>query len=553
MPLTRAKLGLTNMINDNKNNIILSVKNLSVKFNMPSGKINAVKSIDFDVECGKTLAIVGSSGSGKSVAALSILQLLPYPIAEHNSKSSIKFNDDEIINAPKNILRHIRGNRIAMIFQEPMSSLNPLHTIEKQISETLIIHQNIKGDKARARVVELLQMVGIRDIENRLSAYPHELSGGQRQRVMIAMALANDPDILIADEPTTALDVTIQAEILRLLKDLQKKLGMAIIFITHDLNILHQIADKICVMKDGSIVEYGSLNDIFYTPKNDYTRSLITAQPRGQKIPVAKDSPLIVETNDLKVWFPIKKGVFRMVKSHVKAVDGVDLKIRQGETLGVVGSSGSGKTTLGLAILRLISSNGYIKFCGQPINALSEQHIRPMRCDMQIVFQDPFGSLSPRMSIGDIIAEGLKIHVKGKTDAQYKEMVLSSLKEVKLDGDIINRYPHEFSGGQRQRIAIARALILKPKLIILDEPTSALDMMIQADIIDLLRDLQVKYKLAYMFISHDLKTVRAMADNICVMRDGKIIETGNVNDIFDNPREEYTKNLMAAAIGLEKK
>ncbi len=550
MPLIRAKLGLTNMNSGNKN-IILSVKNLSVKFNMPSSIVSAVKSINFKVERGKTLAIVGSSGSGKSVAALSILQLLPYPIAEHDSGSSIKFNGEEIINASKNTLRHIRGNRIAMIFQEPMSSLNPLHTIEKQISETLIIHQGLKGDKARARVIELLEMVGIGDIKNRLNAYPHELSGGQRQRVMIAMALANDPDILIADEPTTALDVTIQAEILKLLKDLQNKFGMAIIFITHDLGILHQIADKICVMQNGHIVEYGSLNDIFYTPKHDYTRKLITAEPRGQKIPVAKNAPLIIEANNLKIWFPIKKGIFRIVKDHVKAVDGVNFKIRQGETLGIVGSSGSGKTTLGLAILRLIPSTGYIKFCGQPINNLNEQYIRPMRCHMQIVFQDPFGSLSPRMSIGAIIAEGLKIHVKGKTPAQYQEMTLAALAEVKLEGDIINRYPHEFSGGQRQRIAIARALILKPKLIILDEPTSALDMMTQADIIDLLRDLQAKYKLAYMFISHDLKTVRAMADNVCVMCNGKIIETGNVNDIFDNPRQKYTKKLMAAAIGIK--
>ena len=530
---------------------ILQVKNLSVNFNMPLGPVHALKDVCFDLVKGKTLALVGESGSGKSVTALSLLQLLPYPIAEHGAGSSIIFEEHELVSAPKRTLRNVRGNRIAMIFQEPMTSLNPLHTIEKQVREALIIHKGMSIDKARVRVLELLDLVGIRNAEQRLSAFPHELSGGQRQRVMIAMALANEPDILIADEPTTALDVTIQAQILKLLKELQQKFGMAILFITHDLGIVRKMADEVCVMQQGEIVERGLVNDVFYTPQHPYTRRLIAAQPSGQKTPPQDNAPIIVEGNDVKVWFPIKKGILRRTVDHVKAVDGISLKLHEGETLGIVGESGSGKTTLGLALLRLLSSKGDIQFCGRSITGLGEIHMRPLRREMQIVFQDPFGSLSPRMSISDIIGEGLKVHEPEKSVAAREAQVIDALSEVKLDADVRYRYPHEFSGGQRQRIAIARALVLKPKFITLDEPTSALDMSVQADIVDLLRELQTKHKLAYLFISHDLKVVRAMADNVIVMQHGKVVEEGSAENIFDAPKTEYTKALMAAAFRME--
>ncbi len=528
---------------------LLKVENLAVDFSTPGGNINAVRNISFEVGKGETLALVGESGSGKSVSALSILQLLPYPVARHPN-GSITFEGQEMIGAPDADLRAIRGNDIAMIFQEPMTSLNPLHSIEKQINEVLFVHKGLSRRNARARTLELLKLVGLSDAEKRLNAYPHELSGGQRQRVMIAMALANEPKLLIADEPTTALDVTIQAQILELLDDLKEKFGMSMLFITHDLGIVRKMADRVCVMNQGEIVEHGPTAQIFETPSHDYTRHLLDAEPSGAALSPDHGAPKIMQADNLKVHFPIKAGIMRRTVDHVKAVDGITVEIREGQTVGVVGESGSGKTTLGLAMLRLISSEGPIEFEGQNIENLRTRDLRALRREMQVVFQDPYGSLSPRMSIAQIIEEGLKVHGIGANAAARDEMIVTVMEEVGLDPATRHRYPHEFSGGQRQRVAIARALVLRPKFIVLDEPTSALDRSVQAQIIDLLRGLQEKYKLAYLFISHDLKVVRAISNHVIVMRDGRVVEQGPADEIFDRPRENYTKALMAAAFDL---
>jgi len=529
---------------------LLSIDDLSVNFDTPSGVVEAVRHISFDIGKGETVALVGESGSGKSATALSVLQLLPYPVARHPS-GSVRLQGDEVMGTDETALRDIRGNRISMIFQEPMSSLNPLHTVHKQIAETLILHKGMSEIEARARVLELLKLVGLVNAEQRLTAYPHELSGGQRQRVMIAMALANEPDLLIADEPTTALDVTIQAQILKLLKDLQAEFGMAMLFITHDLGIVRKIADRVCVMCEGEIVETGETASLFANPQHEYTQRLLAAEPKRNKRVLEDAAPLIIEGEDVKVWFPIKKGLLRRTVDHVRAVDGISVTVRAGQTVGVVGESGSGKTTLGMALLRLEKSTGGIRFEGQDIQGLSVSDLQPLRRQMQVVFQDPFGSLSPRMSIGEIIAEGLKIHDPDSDAAGRNVKVVQALQDVDLEPKSRFRYPHEFSGGQRQRIAIARAIVLRPRFIVLDEPTSALDMSIQAQIIRLLSDLQRKYGLAYLFISHDLKVVRALSDHVIVMKDGKVIEQGATEAIFDKPVEPYTKALMAAAFDME--
>ncbi|MDW9432001.1 dipeptide ABC transporter ATP-binding protein [Sinorhizobium meliloti] len=529
---------------------LLSVRDLSVAFHQGGETSLAVDRISFDIKRGETVALVGESGSGKSVSANSILKLLPYPSASHPS-GEILFNGKDLLKASDDELRHVRGNDVTMIFQEPMTSLNPLHTIEQQIGEILEIHQDLKGAAARARTLELLEQVGIREAEKRLGAYPHQLSGGQRQRVMIAMALANRPELLIADEPTTALDVTVQAQILELLKSLKDEHGMSMLFITHDLGIVRKIADRVCVMTKGKIVETGPTAEIFANPQHAYTRHLLASEPRGEPPPSDASRPIVIEAKDMKVWFPIKAGFLRRVVDHVKAVDGIDLTLRAGQTLGVVGESGSGKTTLGLALTRLISSKGRIAFVGEDIDAYSFREMRPLRNRMQVVFQDPYGSLSPRMSIADIIGEGLKIHEKALTDGERDQRVAAALEEVGLDPATRWRYPHEFSGGQRQRIAIARAMVLKPQFVMLDEPTSALDMSVQAQVVDLLRDLQRKHNLAYLFISHDLRVVRALANEVIVMRLGKVVEQGPAERIFEAPTEDYTKALMAAAFNLE--
>ncbi|WP_119169371.1 ABC transporter ATP-binding protein [Algihabitans albus] len=530
---------------------LLQVTNLSATFSLPGKMVTAVDRVSFTLDKGETLALVGESGSGKSVTALSLLQLLPYPLASHADGSSVKYRGEELMGAGDRRLRQIRGNEISMVFQEPMTSLNPLHSVLKQVSEVLILHKGMTREQARGRTLELLHLVGIREPERRLTAYPHELSGGQRQRVMIAMALANDPDILIADEPTTALDVTIQAQILKLLKDLQQKLGMAVLLITHDLGIVRKVADEVCVMTGGRIVEQGPVAEIFQAPQHAYTRKLLAAEPKGNPLRAAADAPVVMQGSDVKVHFPIKKGVLRRAVDHVRAVDGIDVTVREGHTLGVVGESGSGKTTLGLALLRLISSKGRIAFEGRAIEDLRSKAMRPLRREMQVVFQDPYGSLSPRLSIGEIVGEGLRIHEPGEAPEVREGRIVEALDEVGLDPSARHRYPHEFSGGQRQRIAIARAMVLKPRFVVLDEPTSALDMSVQAQIVDLLRDLQAKHKLAYLFISHDLKVVRALADEVLVVRDGKIVEQGTAAQIFDAPREAYTQALMKAAFELE--
>ena len=521
---------------------LLSVSDLSVSF----GPSVAVSHISFDLDKGESLALVGESGSGKSVTALSILQLLPYPLASHPS-GSIRLSGQELLGADEQTLRSVRGNRIAMIFQEPMTSLNPLHSVFKQVSEVLWLHKNLKGDAVKDRVLELLDLVGIPNPAQRLNALPHELSGGQRQRVMIAMALACEPDILIADEPTTALDVTIQAQILVLLKDLQRRLGMSMLFITHDLGVVRKVADRVAVMSKGEIVETGTVADIFAAPKHPYTRQLLAAQPKGHPNPSAADAPVLVEVQDLKVLFPIKGGIFQRTKSVVRAVDGVSLSVKAGQTLGVVGESGSGKTTLGLALLRLIGSEGRIRFDGRDIQGLGSGAMRPLRRHMQVVFQDPYGSLSPRLSVGQIIGEGLEVHNLAPDPAKKRRIIVQALTEMGLPEECIDRYPHEFSGGQRQRIAIARALVLKPRFMVLDEPTSALDVSVQAQIVDLLRDIQTRYQIAYLFISHDLRVIRALADDLVVMKDGKVVEAGPATELFTRPRTDYTKALMAAA------
>jgi microcin C transport system ATP-binding protein len=529
---------------------LLTVRELDAVFDVPGGRVEAVRKASFEIAKGETLALVGESGSGKSVTALSILQLLPYPMASHPS-GSILFKGKELLGAGERTLRDVRGNQISMIFQEPMTSLNPLHTIDKQISEVLFLHKGLSAIAARARVLELLRLVGVANAEQRLTAYPHELSGGQRQRVMIAMALANEPDLLIADEPTTALDVTIQAQILELLKDLQKRFGMAVLFITHDLGVVRKVSERLCVMQNGEIVESGPTSRIFEAPQHPYTKRLIEAEPKGQKTPPAPDAPVVLRAADVKVWFPIKKGILRRTAGYVRAVDGISLTVREGQTVGVVGESGSGKTTLGMALIRLQSSTGEIVFEGHDLQGLSSRTLRPLRREMQVVFQDPYGSLSPRMSIGQIIEEGLKVHGIGGDEEERDRLVVQALEEVELDPGTRHRYPHEFSGGQRQRIAIARAMVLKPRFVVLDEPTSALDRSVQAQIVDLLRELQRRHKLAYMFISHDLRVVRALSDYVLVMRDGVVVEQGPTERIFEEPREVYTKALMAAAFDLE--
>jgi len=529
---------------------LLEVKDLSVAFSQGQRTTLAVDKVSFSIAKGETLALVGESGSGKSVSALSILKLLPYPSASHPS-GSVRFKGQELLDADESDLRRVRGNDITMVFQEPMTSLNPLHTVERQIGEILEVHQNIKGDAARARIVDLLAKVGIRDPETRLLDYPHQLSGGQRQRVMIAMALANNPDLLIADEPTTALDVTVQAQILKLLKELQAEFGMALLLITHDLGIVRKMADNVVVMQHGKAVESGDAKEVFANPQHAYTKMLLTAEPKGAPPPSDPSAPTVLETKGLKVWFPIKRGFFRKTVGYIKAVDGVDAIVRGGQTLGVVGESGSGKTTLGLALLRLIRSEGPIVYMGQNIDGYNTAMMRPLRKDMQIVFQDPFGSLSPRLSIQQIVEEGLTVQGRNLGYEQRREIVARALTEVGLDPSTMDRYPHEFSGGQRQRIAIARALALEPKFIMLDEPTSALDMSVQAQIVDLLRELQQKHNLAYLFISHDLKVVRALANEVIVMRNGVTVESGPTAEVFSNPKTDYTKALIAAALNLK--
>jgi microcin C transport system ATP-binding protein len=529
---------------------LLSVRDLSVAFHQGGRESLAVNRVSFDIQRGEIVALVGESGSGKSVSAGSILKLLPYPAASHPS-GQILFDGRDLMSASEPELRSVRGNDITMIFQEPMTSLNPLHSIERQISEILALHQGLQGASARARVLELLHQVGIRDPEKRLTAFPHELSGGQRQRVMIAMALANRPKLLIADEPTTALDVTVQAQILELLGRLKSEHGMSMLFITHDLGIVRKFADRVCVMTKGKIVEAGLVEDIFERPQHAYTKKLLASEPRGEPPLLDETKPIVMQGEDIRVWFPIKAGFLRRTVDHVKAVDGVDLTLRAGQTLGVVGESGSGKTTLGLALSRLISSKGRISFIGKDIDAFSYSEMRPLRDRLQIVFQDPFGSLSPRMSVGEIIAEGLKVHEKQLTAEERDSRVAWALEEVGLDPTTRWRYPHEFSGGQRQRIAIARAMVLKPRFVMLDEPTSALDMTVQAQVVDLLRDLQAKHDLAYLFISHDLKVVKALANELIVMRGGKVVEKGPAAEVFAAPKADYTRALMAAAFNLE--
>jgi microcin C transport system ATP-binding protein len=531
---------------------LLDIRNLSVRFagRGRSTPVEAVKGVSFSLDRGETVALVGESGSGKSVTALSILQLLPYPLASHGSGSSIRFAGDELVGASPETLRRVRGGRIGIVFQEPMTSLNPLHTLERQIAETLIVHRHMSAPAARERTLELLRQVGLPEAETRLGAYPHQLSGGQRQRVMIAMAIANEPDLLIADEPTTALDVTIQAQVLALLRDLTRQLGMALLLITHDLTIVRKMAERVCVMTQGEIVEAGPAAAIFERPRHPYTRRLLTAEPKGHAPPADPTSPVVIEAEALRVWFPVRRGLLRRVKGHIKAVDGVSLRLRAGTTLGVVGESGSGKTTLGLAMLRLTAAQGAVRFAGADIMALAQRRLRPLRRQMQIVFQDPFSSLSPRLSVAQIVEEGLKVHRLSATAAGRRRLIETALVEVGLDPSTADRYPHEFSGGQRQRIAVARALVLEPQLLVLDEPTSALDMSVQTQIVELLRELQRRRGLAYLFISHDLRVVRALAHEILVMKDGQIVEAGPTERIMTAPNHPYTRTLMAAAFDL---
>ncbi len=529
---------------------LLDVRDLKVTFGQGAERVEAVRGVSFQLEKGRTLALVGESGSGKSVTALSLLQLLPYPRAHHPA-GSIRLDGEELLGAPERALRRVRGNQMAMVFQEPMTSLNPLHSIGKQVGEVLELHQGLSGRALRTRVVELLRLVGLAEAESRLGALPHELSGGQRQRVMIAMALANDPDILIADEPTTALDVTIQAQILTLLRDLQARLGMALLLITHDLGIVRKMADEVAVMQAGEIVEQGPAAGIFAAPRHPYTQRLLAAEPKGAPNRPAADAAEVMRCQEVKVWFPQRGGLLNRVRGHIKAVDGVSLTVRRGQTVGVVGESGSGKTTLGLALLRLVASEGPVVFLGRPLNGLSARQLRPLRRDMQMVFQDPYGSLSPRLSVGQIVGEGLDVHGLGGSGAERRALIAQVLEEVGLDPASQDRFPHEFSGGQRQRISIARALILKPSFMVLDEPTSALDVSVQAQVVDLLRDLQTRHDLAYLFISHDLKVVRALADHVVVMKDGHVMESGPAERLFAAPASDYTRALMAAAFQLE--
>ena len=533
------------------NESLIKAQNLSVDFAGADGVFHAVKNVSFEIKRGQTMALVGESGSGKSVTALSIMQLLPYPLASHPAGSSITFEGEELVGQNDRFMRRIRGAKIGMIFQEPLTALNPLHTIEKQIGEILRLHQGMDKAQARSRTLELLDLVGLPQLKSRLGAYPHELSGGQRQRVMIAMALANNPALLIADEPTTALDVTVQAQILELLQDLKTRLNMALLLITHDLSIVEKMADHIGVMQHGEMVEQGSTKDIFERPSHEYTKRLLAAQPRGNAKAKDDNAAVLMEGKDVRVHFPKTKTLFGKLKDVVKAVDNIDIVIKKGHTLGVVGESGSGKSTLGLALLKLQQSGGSITFNGQDITDLNRKSMRPLRSKMQIVFQDPFGSLSPRMSVGRIIGEGLELHRQNLSKEEREALIIKALESVHMNPETRHRYPHEFSGGQRQRIAIARAMVLEPDFVMLDEPTSALDVSVQAEIVDLLRELQEKHDLTYLFISHDLRVVRAMAHDILVMKDGKIVESGTASQIFENPRESYTKALIDAALNLK--
>ncbi|MDZ4790215.1 MAG: ABC transporter ATP-binding protein [Hyphomicrobiales bacterium] len=535
---------------------LLDVQNLSVDFNTGDSVVNAVKRVSFTVGKGETVALVGESGSGKTVSAMSIMRLLSYPAASHPS-GKILFRGRDVLTASEEEVRDLRGNNISIIFQEPMTSLNPLHRVGRQVAEIIKIHgrandpnKGVSEEKAQGIVIDLLRKAGIRDPEARARSYPHEMSGGQRQRVMIAMALANKPDLLIADEPTTALDVTIQAQILDLLQKLKDETGMALLLITHNLDIVKKMADRVYVMKDGEIAEQGPTRAIFDAPQHEYTRRLIASEPKGEPPAADTSAPVVLETENLKVWFPVKTGMLQRVTSHIKAVDGLSLRLRAGQTLGVVGESGSGKTTLGLAILRLVSSEGKIAYVGNRLDGLNAKAMRPIRREMQIVFQDPYGSLSPRLSISQIVEEGLVIQNPKMKYDERRERVSKALAEVGLKPEMQDRYPHEFSGGQRQRIAIARAMVLEPKFVMLDEPTSALDVSVQAQIVDLLRDLQEKRKLAYLFISHDLKVVRALANEVIVMRNGRVVEEGPAEQIFNAPQSDYTKALLAAAFDL---
>ena len=524
---------------------LLEVRDLQVSF----GEAPAVRGVSFHIDAGETVALVGESGSGKSVTALSVLQLLPYPPAHHPG-GSVLVNGEEMIGASKARLLDVRGGTVSMIFQEPMTSLNPLHTIAKQVGEALVVHKRLSPVDARARTLELLDLVGLQDAEKRLGAYPHELSGGQRQRVMIAMALANEPQLLIADEPTTALDVTIQAQILKLLKDLQARMNMAMLLITHDLGIVRNMAGRLCVMTDGRIVEAGGNRQIFTAPSHDYTKRLLAAEPKGDPPPADETAPVVAEADRLTVRYPLGKGWFGKSR-YFTAVDDVRVHVRAGQTVGVVGESGSGKTTLGLALLRLLDSEGAIRFDGRDITGVRRKGLLPLRKNMQIVFQDPYGSLSPRLSVQQIVEEGLRVHEPDVPPDERRRRVADVLAEVGLAPEHMERYPHEFSGGQRQRISIARAMVLRPRFVVLDEPTSALDMSVQAQIVDLLRELQAAHNLGYLFVSHDLKVVRALANWLIVMRDGVIVEQGPAASVFENPRDDYTKALFHAALDLE--
>ncbi|SON51911.1 ABC transporter ATP-binding protein [Vibrio tapetis] len=521
---------------------LLSIQDLSVGFGRTNDVEVITHSVNLNIQKGETLALVGESGSGKSVTANAIMRLLPKG-ATHYLSGRIVFDGLDLLQCSERQLRGIRGGRIGMIFQEPMVSLNPLHKIGRQLVETLEIHRGTRATKAKALALEWLKKVGIRHPEQKVNAYPHELSGGERQRVMIAIALINEPELLIADEPTTALDVSVQAQILDLLKDLQKELGMAMLFITHDLSIVRQIADNVAVMKNGDLVETGICKDVFNAPKHPYTRQLIESDPKGEPVPVKSESKTLIETQDLKVWFPITGGIFKKVVSHVKAVTDVNFKLPQGQTIGLVGESGSGKSTTGMAVLRLLNSNGGIHFDGQAIDGFDRAAMLPLRRRMQVVFQDPFSALNPRMSVAQIIGEGLKVHEK-LTEVEQDKAICDAMEEVGLDPDTRFRYPNEFSGGQRQRIAIARALILKPEFILLDEPTSSLDRTVQAQVLDLLKDLQIKYGLTYLFISHDLNVVKSLCHYTLVLREGKVIEQGNTKQLFEHPQHEYTQTLV---------
>ncbi|UTF60579.1 ABC transporter ATP-binding protein [Gilvimarinus sp. DA14] len=527
---------------------LLQIRDLSVAFTQENCERTVVNGVNLELYAGEILALVGESGSGKSVTAQSILKLLPAYGAVYQ-RGEVLFDGNDLLQLSESALGQYRGNRIGMIFQEPMTSLNPLHSIEKQLAEVLWLHKGISRSDARSQVLQWLEKVGIRDAERRLSALPHELSGGERQRVMIAMALINEPEVLIADEPTTALDVTVQAQILSLLQSLQQELNMAVLFITHDLHVVRALADRVAIMCQGQLLESGTIGQVFAAPKHEYTRVLLASEPGDPPAPIAKHAPQILKVDNLKTWFPIYKGVFKRVADHVKAVDDISFVLREGETLGVVGESGSGKTTLGRSLLRLIQSDGRVEYGTEqrrPLLQLSKKELKPLRREIQVIFQDPFSSLSPRMTVADIVAEGLRVHEPKLAKEALEERVITALQQVQLDPAVRYRYPNEFSGGQRQRIAIARALILQPRLIVLDEPTSALDRAVQKEVITLLQRLQLEFKMAFIFISHDLDVVRAMSHNILVMKAGRAVETGPAQELFNNPSHPYTKTLLQA-------